>query len=755
MNDASNPTQTLADLLRHPEDLDKISALKADFTRRKTAIDTQLKLGLKEQLEITQNGMNSITDGTKLVNAIKEEMMKIDKLCAEAQNMIRDFPHINIVAQTHRNFELVQKMMSDIATFEQQISLVEQLLREDDQDLENLPNLLEVHYEISRLRDIKESALDQIKGSEDATLELINNLTLPTGQTLQGYFDRLQDVVDWFDEHVGTACMNLIPLVVSGNNGMVVRLALIIEEEEKKDKKAQAMQDAQKEFKDLASRFKSIGSGQKELRGYKEKFLKAIELYCANQIDAANETFLEDPDRLEKSVRWYFNDLNAVKLGMVTLTPKKWKIFQTYVSIYHKQMHDWLIARMDDPQLTPTHMLAIINWVEKYYSKMQKLGVDQQQLTPPLIDGRESDLLREYRQLIVRAVEEWMDRMQASDRQSFVSHAENMFDNDETGALRTKTLGDMWRMLREQLTVASSSERTDVVEGVVEAMIRALVSRQRMWEQLTDAELQKYSAPNADTSGLQALQDWLVAVANDQIACIDDENNESFLTRFSNEVQPHVTSAFASTLATQIETLRDGYVDLSTHCLSTFARLISVTDFKPILPELFTPSWYEKKHVEQMTVTYNDYLGDYLQILHPSLHDVLLEELTTELLIRYMSSVRNKGAKFRRADPFTEKIRDDVLTVFNFVGSFAVADDVKQRWRAVEFLVGLVESDKTSVPTVYERFKVVYWDANMGWVEACLRTRDDFDRSLLNSVKTKAAGVEVKRGDGTIMAKVK
>ena len=74
---------------------------------KKAAVDDQLRLGLKEQLDITQSGMTSITDGQRTVNLIKEEMMKIDRLCAEAQNMIKDFPFVDKIAQTHRNFGAV------------------------------------------------------------------------------------------------------------------------------------------------------------------------------------------------------------------------------------------------------------------------------------------------------------------------------------------------------------------------------------------------------------------------------------------------------------------------------------------------------------------------------------------------------------------------------------------------------------------------------------------------------------------------
>ena len=118
MADTDGVTVQLAELLRHPEDLDKIPFLKSEFIRKKAAVDGQLRVGLKEQLEITQLGMNSIGDGQRTVNQIKEELMKIDKLCAESQNVIRDFPNINLVSHVHRNFSQIETVKANIESFD-------------------------------------------------------------------------------------------------------------------------------------------------------------------------------------------------------------------------------------------------------------------------------------------------------------------------------------------------------------------------------------------------------------------------------------------------------------------------------------------------------------------------------------------------------------------------------------------------------------------------------------------------------------
>lgn len=746
MADTDGVTVQLAELLRHPEDLDKIPFLKSEFIRKKAAVDGQLKVGLKEQLEITQSGMNSIGDGQRTVNQIKEELMKIDKLCAESQNMIRDFPNINLVSQVHRNFSQVETMKANIESFDSRLDELARLLTEDDQDLKNQPNLLNAHYGLTQLRDIRDDAMDQIKKASDASLE----------NTLQNHFDRLDDVISWFDEHIGIACMNLIALVQEDNHSIVLRLAVVIEEEEKADKKVKALQDAQREYKDLASRFKSMNSSSRQLRGYKEKFLKAIEMSAEQNFETAEQKFLEDPEKMDKIMKWYFNELFTVKKGMVELMPKKWKIFKTYTDIYHSLMHNWLIKRVDDPDLSPPAMLAIIDWTEKYYQKMAKLGWSQTELQLHVLDNREPDLVRDYRQLIVRSVDEWMDRMWVADRKSFTQRAPDTLDTNEHGYFRTKTLADMWRMLREQLLFASNSGQTDVVEGVLDAMFKALKSRQTLWWEMVDDESTKYKNPSAEQEGMQVLQDWLVATANDQIACLEeDEGQVGYLTQFQQTFEPFVSPKFIDHANAECEAIQLTFVDLGTHCITTFVSLIFIMDFRSVIQEFFTPKWYEEGPMERMILTFDDYMNDYKMVLHHAMVDIFVEELADQLLVRYLGSVRNKGVKFRRGESFSLRIKDDLLHAFKFFQNFPDFENIKLKWRVVDYMVRLLEADKHVVVAVYESFKREYWDVQMSWIESVLRARDDYDRGLLDSVKAKASEVYVERGPETIMSKVK
>ncbi|ATY61570.1 exocyst complex component Sec6 [Cordyceps militaris] len=756
MDDA--PVPKLAELLRHADDLDKIPSLKHEFARKKGAVDGQLRSGLREQLERTQSGMAGLADGQRTVQLIKDEMARIDRLCSESQTMIRDFASINLASQAHRHFAAVETMRRNLETFDARVSVVEDMLRADDEDQERMPNLLPCHYEITRLRNLRDDAMEQIQRADDPSLEA----------TLEDYFARLDDVVDWFDEHVGLLAMNLINLVLNDNNGLVVRFAVIMEAEERSDRRVRALQDALRDHRDMAARFQGIADGAKQVRGYKDKFLAAIKLGAEQQFETAREEFLDDPKRLDKIMAWFFNDLNAVRVGMTPLMPKRWKIGKVYADIYHVLMHDFLVGMVDDPEASSAHTLEIVGFPEKYYRKMAKMGYAQDALAPHVIDNREAELVRDFRQLIIRFLDEWIERIFAQEARDFAdrnSEGSNL-DTDEYGYFRTKNLTALWRMLREQVDAAAGSQRADVVEGVVDCMFARLRARQQQQQRMLEDEALRYESGKVpELEGFQALQDWLVATANDQIACIDDGEDETtgaprlgYLSSFRAHFEPHVTPQYLERVETELAALRDGYVDCSTWCINKFAQLVFAVDFRAVMPDFFTPRWYPATAMKQMVVTLDEYVGDYRAVLHHSLVDIFIEIFADELLVRYLSSVRNKGCKLRRADPFRDKLFNDIATAFEYFGSLDNADvgaSIKQTWRVTEGFLALLSADRAAVPDEFAAVKARYWDLQISWVEAVLRSRDDFERSMLNAVKARAAQIEVVRGPETIMARIK
>jgi exocyst complex component 3 len=766
VTDGGVTVQRLSDVLRTPEDLEKIGSLKAELLRKKADVDARLREGLKEHLETTQLGMSSLGEGQKLVGQIKEEMKSIHDLCEQSQAIRNNFPQIDYLARVHRNFDATKAMQAGLQSFNEDCGEVRRLLEDDETDLENQPNLLQIHMKLTRLRDFRDEALDQIRRAKDNSLE----------NTLEEYFEALDSVIEIFDEHIGAICMDLIDLVQRDNTGVIVRLAIVIASEEKNDDRVRALQDAQKDHQDLVSKFTSFTIGPKTIRGYKEKFLQAIEAVAHAKFENTREAFMDDPSKLNKQTSWFFNELFACKQGMQNLFPRKWKIFKIYVDIYHKEMHDFLLSFVDAEDLRPPTMLAIVHYIDVYYKKMHKLsGFSPADLTPHVLDAREGDLVREYRNLITTTLNSWIDRMFVTDRLAFTSRSDTTLQSID-GVLRTNTLGDMWRMLHEQALAAGDSSREDVVEGVMSAMFAALKARQQQWESLIEVEVTKVrsTASTESSENLSSLQAWLLAIANDQIACIDDAAGADpddptaqlgYLTRFRDDftklATPPSSKYMTTTARVDIDALTLGYVDLSTTSISKFVSLIFTIDFRTIMAEFFLPGkWYEQAAMKRITATFDDYMTDYTSALHPSLLDILVEEMSTALLVAYLTAIRsNRGVKFRRADPFVQKFTDDVLAAFAFFGkypdSFEGPVGIKETWRVVRFTADLLSADKANVVNVYAGFKAGYWDLQLSWVEGVLKTRDDWDRGMISAVKQSAATSYAERGAETVMGKVK
>ena len=334
----------ISDLIRTPDDLDKLINLKADINRKKADVDARLREGLREHLESTQNGMSTLNEGQKLVGQIKDEMKTIHDLCEQAQAIRKDFPQIDYLARVHRNFEATRAMQTGLDSFERDCNEVLTLLEADEEDEGTQPNLLEAHMKLTKLRDFRDEALDQISRAKDDSLR----------NTLEDWFSPLDRAIDAFDSHIGVICMAILDLIRSENDGLVVRLAVVLHAEEKNDERVRALLDAQKDHQDLVSKFTSFTIGPKSIRGYKDKFLESIKMVAEQQFEQTREKFLEDPDKLTKQTKWFFNDLQVVKIGMQKLFPKKWKILKTYVDIYHNAMRRFLLSFADSHYFVST-----------------------------------------------------------------------------------------------------------------------------------------------------------------------------------------------------------------------------------------------------------------------------------------------------------------------------------------------------------------------------------------------------------------
>ena len=89
----------IGEYLQAPDDLAKVSAFRKKLEKEKASIDARLKTGVKEQLQATRLGLKKFLSTRQSVQAIKDEMMTIERDCEDPSVRVPTFDQIGRVCK--------------------------------------------------------------------------------------------------------------------------------------------------------------------------------------------------------------------------------------------------------------------------------------------------------------------------------------------------------------------------------------------------------------------------------------------------------------------------------------------------------------------------------------------------------------------------------------------------------------------------------------------------------------------------------
>ena len=90
--------QRIGDLLRHPDDLtNKLPLLRKKIALERGAIEAQLKTAIEAQLDNAARGLETLRFSKNETLVMKDTLVSMDGLCANAQNTIKNYNHIKKV----------------------------------------------------------------------------------------------------------------------------------------------------------------------------------------------------------------------------------------------------------------------------------------------------------------------------------------------------------------------------------------------------------------------------------------------------------------------------------------------------------------------------------------------------------------------------------------------------------------------------------------------------------------------------------
>ncbi|KAI9437842.1 exocyst complex component Sec6 [Lactarius psammicola] len=568
--------QAIGEYLQSPDDLMKIPAFRKKLEKEKASIDIRLKGGVKEQLAVTRESLRKLFGTRDDVQAIRDEMVTIDRMCSDPQNAVSTFDQISRVSMVHRNFEQTEEMVNNLLEMSSRLDSIEAMLIADqDELLGPAPNLLPIHLQLKQLENFRNETTHQAK---KATAQSRNNLARR--------FERLTGVIEAFDGYIMELSRNILPLARAGHAEVVVKIVKIAEIEGKEDEKAIAIRLVKKAAKlDAASKFKSMQANARVIKHYRSRIMKNIADTIKAKFEAAYLRDEKDPVGFLENLGWLYQDLIAIERDVVACFPPDWDVYSHFVREYHKALNS-TVQRLVASEPDATALLTLHAWLKEYKSSMKELQIPPELLEPPLLGGNEQLIIDDYLKLIVKKLDEWSANLMKTEVTEFTSRAEPP-ELDADGQYGMQGAVILFQMVTSRRIASCGACRTSG---------RGFSTRNSRRRQ---------ERPDEVPGGLVEYADYAEAL--------------------SARLEPLVSEKYRVTINERLNDAIDGYLDVAKKCTQTMIDII-FNDLRPATKQLFQDA--------VVVETMRDYMQDYQTYLNASLFELLVEDLLDAFLRR-------------------------------------------------------------------------------------------------------------------------
>ncbi|KAG0301218.1 SNARE-binding exocyst subunit S6 [Dissophora globulifera] len=704
-------------MLKHPDDLSTLSAIRQKLIREKAIVDQQLKIGVQNQMEETKEALDILGTTKEQVLGIRSNMKNIDSLCKDAQGLITDYPRIRKISQTHQNFVATQTLVNNFQELHQDLDRVKSMMYAD---MENLlgpaPNLLMVHYQLYKLEQLR-----------DTTLHMARDEPLDVKVTLKQYFGRLDQVIEEFEEYLWELTRNMIELIKKKQGSVIVRIIKIIESEESADAKAvtQTTKSERRTSRQLG--IKKAEKPPRTAKSLRSKFFDVLHDEVSRKFKMLLERVDKEPMECLEAIDFVFPDLALVYDDLVPRSPSNYKIFPFFVLEYHRHVYELANKIVSSPDLDGALILHLLRWVREYYASMNhQLGVTEELLEPQLLDGNEQGLLDEYLKLVRTNLVKWTNNMMATVSTEFIER-QSAPERDADRLYHMQTASLLFEMINQQINIAGDSQQSTVMEQVVKECVQVMKDYQSRWKSLITSEMVKQiEAPGAAPAGLA---EYIMAATNDQIKCAE------FADAVLNRIEKDNMIKNRKNLENAQDILNksmDEFFDVATHGANSLLDL-AFNDVKEPLAKLHTSAWYDDDPMGLIVVTLKDYNDDFKVHLNDYMFNKLIDWMLERLMISQIDALRNKGAKLK-FQTCADRLERDRRAVFNFFAEYKTISDLEDDFKAIEQLHKFACSTKKTAFLNFYTMKRIYHDLPITLVEDILGRRDDLDRSSVKEI---------------------
>ncbi|KAF8757909.1 Exocyst complex component Sec6 [Rhizoctonia solani] len=694
--------QAVGEVLQSPDDLLKIAAFRNKLEKEKASIDAKLKSGVREQLAATADGIQKLHHTRNTLQGIKDEMSSINRKCSDPRNEVPTFDQISRVSVVHRNFSQTEEMVNNLLSMHAKIDLVEEMLMVDRQDiLGPAPNLLAVHYQLNQLEAFRNQTTHQAK-SADADAR----------KTLGRHFERLNRLSKAFDEYIFELGSNVLPIVRNRNPGVIVRLIKICEIEGREDEKAIAIKLVKKAANlDAASKFKSMLANARVFKHYRSEVMKRIRQSI--QQGFAEKQQAEQGDTIayiDALSNWMLVDLIQVFDEVVPCFPQDYEIWALFVKNYHKFLDESIQAIVaSNPEASV--ILRLYAFVKREYKQHLKklqaeleIEIPPEWLQPPLLGGKEQELIDDYVKLIVSRLDTLTTNLMTSEIEEF-TRREQPPEIDPEGLYGMKGPVDFFQMVNQYTDAAVESGQGAVLASVVGESARVMTGLQAQWTKLLESEHRRLVEKPEEAPG--GFAEYVIALANDQI------KSANYAETLSTRLEERVSEKYAKMIAEKLDDAINGYLDVAKKCTQVLIELI-FNDLKPATKKLFAAP-----------------IDDYQNYLNPSIFEILVEDLIDTFLSTYLTALR-RTTKLRMPAA-GDRLREDIADAFDLFKTYKSSQELDANFDVMDQVLSLLTASQGMVFLSFWPFAQQH-GPNLAFVEALMKARDDLDRSAVSEI---------------------
>ena len=130
----------LAEYLKSPDDLAKIPSLRRKLVQEHALLSAKLKMGAKDQLEATREGLLQLQSTRREIAGIQEIFSQIEGLCQDPRDSKRpdgtqSFRLISELSQLRRALVQTEEIHQKFEAMSQDVQMLSKVLRQYQRDI--------------------------------------------------------------------------------------------------------------------------------------------------------------------------------------------------------------------------------------------------------------------------------------------------------------------------------------------------------------------------------------------------------------------------------------------------------------------------------------------------------------------------------------------------------------------------------------------------------------------------------------------